>query len=86
MSYHERWDGSGYPRKLEGEQIPRFARIIAIADTYEALISERPYRPAMQPCNALKYIESKSDIEFDPTIVNVFVNQLNIEENPCYQF
>ena len=86
LSYHERWDGSGYPRKLEGEQIPRFARIIAIADTYEALISERPYRPAMQPCNALKYIESKSDIEFDPTIVNVFVNQLNIEENPCYQF
>lgn len=85
LSYHERWNGSGYPRKLVGEEIPRFSRIIAIADTYEALISERPYRPAMQPCNALKYIRSKSNIEFDPTIVNVFIEQLTIEDNPCYQ-
>lgn len=85
LSYHERWNGSGYPRKLVGEEIPRFARIIAIADTYEALISERPYRHAMQPCNALKYIESKAAIEFDPNIVNVFVMQLAIEDNPYYQ-
>ncbi len=83
LSYHERWNGSGYPRKLSGEEIPRFSRIIAVADTYEALISERPYRPAMQPCNALNYIQSKSNIEFDPNIVNVFVDQLTIEENPC---
>lgn len=81
LCYHERWNGSGYPRQLTGEEIPRFARIIAIADTYEALISERPYRPAMPPCNAIEYIKSKSDIEFDPAIVDAFVKQLAISEN-----
>ncbi len=81
LSYHEKWDGSGYPRKLRGEQIPRFARIIAIVDTYEALISERPYRRAMLPCDALEFIKSKSGIEFDPEIVKVFIRQLEQKEN-----
>ncbi len=72
--HHERWDGSGYPDGLRGEQIPLLARIIQIADIYDALISARPYKPALNPAGALKIIREETDRGWrDPEIVELFM-------------
>jgi PAS domain S-box-containing protein len=71
--HHERWDGTGYPRGLRGEQIPLAARIFAIADEWDALRSDRPYRPAWSRERALEYIREQSGGAFDPEIVDVFL-------------
>lgn len=71
--HHERWDGKGYPRGLKGEEIPVGARIIAIADVYQALISNRPYRKAYTQTKAVKIIKKNSGIQFDPRIVKIFL-------------
>ncbi len=71
--HHEKWDGSGYPRGLKGEEIPLAARIFAIVDVWDALTSDRPYRPAWTHANALNYIREQSGHYFDPKIVPVFV-------------
>lgn len=71
--YHqEHWDGSGYPKKLKGEQIPLFARIIGIADMWDALLSDRPYRPARSMVKALEVMIQNS-AWFDPQIFDVFL-------------
>ncbi|MBI5295672.1 MAG: PAS domain S-box protein [Chloroflexi bacterium] len=70
--HHEKWDGSGYPRGLAGEQIPLMARIFAVADVYEVLTSNRPYRSAWEHGKALAYIEEQSGKHFDPRVVEVF--------------
>ena len=70
--HHEKWDGSGYPRQLAGEAIPITARIFAIVDVWDALTSDRPYRPAWEPEKALDYILTQSDKHFDPKVVEVF--------------
>lgn len=70
--HHERWDGQGYPDGLKGEQIPLDARIISIADSYDAIISDRPYRKGSQPEAALAEIERCSGTQFDPQLVNEF--------------
>ena len=73
--HHEKWDGSGYPRQLKGEQIPLSARIFAIVDVYDALTSSgRPYRNAWSKEKALDYIQSQSGIHFDPQVVDAFLN------------
>lgn len=72
-SHHEKWDGSGYPDGLAGEGIPLSARIFAFADVYDALTSERPYRPAWTPADALDYIRGQSGIHFDPSITPIFI-------------
>src|SRR5690606_11526154 len=70
--HHERWDGRGYPLSLKSEQIPVFAQIVAIADTFEALTGPRPYRSAMTPIQACIYIRRESGRHFDPALVHVF--------------
>jgi len=71
--HHERWDGSGYPDGLAGEGIPLAARIVAVADVYDALISERPYKRAWPPEEAIAEIRKMSGGHFDPAIVKAFV-------------
>jgi putative nucleotidyltransferase with HDIG domain len=70
--HHERWDGSGYPVGLSGKDIPLQARIFAVADAFDALISDRPYRKHVPVDKALAYIKEKSGILFDPEIVSAF--------------
>lgn len=73
LYHHERWDGKGYPYGLRKDQIPMGARIVAIADTYQALISDRPYRPAFSKTQAIKLIKAGSGTQFDPAIVETFL-------------
>jgi putative nucleotidyltransferase with HDIG domain len=71
--HHERWNGAGYPMKLKGEEIPIAARIFAVVDVWDALISERPYKKAMSQEEALREITSQSGIQFDPVVVEAFL-------------
>jgi hypothetical protein len=71
--HHEHWDGSGYPDGLEGEQIPLAARIVAVADVFDALISERPYKKAWPPETALQEIKQIAGSHLDPQLVEAFV-------------
>ena len=71
--HHEHWDGSGYPRGLKGEQIPLAARIFAVVDVWDALISDRPYRKAWSVQKAIDYIKEQSGKHFDPEVVDVFL-------------
>jgi PAS domain S-box-containing protein/putative nucleotidyltransferase with HDIG domain len=80
--HHEKWDGSGYPQGLAGEAIPLPARIFAVVDVYDALSSERPYRPPWDRERVLQYIRNQSGIHFDPHIVAVFLQFL--ETNPGF--
>jgi hypothetical protein len=77
--HHEKWDGSGYPRGLKEKNIPLSARIFSVVDVYDALISDRPYRPAWTEEKALAYIREKSGTEFDPHVVDVFIQLINEE-------
>ncbi len=70
--HHEKWDGTGYPRGLKGEEIPIAARIFAVADVWDAITSDRPYRKGWSEEEALKYIEQQSGIYFDPRVVQEF--------------
>ncbi|MBI3943093.1 MAG: GAF domain-containing protein [Chloroflexi bacterium] len=76
-SHHERWNGSGYPRKLQGAQIPLTVRIFSIADVWDALNSDRPYRPAWPRDKALEYIHQNAGTLFDPQTVEMFINLVN---------
>ena len=71
--HHERYDGSGYPDGRSGEDIPLFARIVAVADTYIALTSERPHRIEFTQAHALAQIRGESGKAFDPSVVDAFV-------------
>ena len=73
MGHHEQWDGSGYPRGLQGKQIPLSARIVALADVYDALTSHRAYRPAVEHAEAREWIVSNYGSQFDPEVVEAFV-------------
>ena len=72
--HHEKWDGTGYPRGLEGEQIPLSARLFAIVDVWDALSSDRPYRPAWSPERVLDYLRTESGRHFDPHVVAAFIH------------
>jgi PAS domain S-box-containing protein len=71
--HHEKWDGSGYPRGLKGEEIPIGARIFAIVDVYDALTSDRAYRPAWTQKDTLSYIHEQKGMHFDPALVDLFL-------------
>jgi PAS domain S-box-containing protein len=70
--HHEKWDGTGYPRGLKGEQIPLAARIFAVMDVWDALLSDRPYRAAWPEEKALEYIREQAGKHFDPQVVKAF--------------
>ena len=74
LHHHEAWDGSGYPHGLQGEAIPLGSRIFAVADTLDAMTSDRPYRPAMPFAAARQEIEKFSGRQFDPQIVEIFLS------------
>lgn len=80
LYHHERWDGKGYPSGIRGEEIPVGARIIALADVYQALTSDRPYRKAFSKREALKIIKEGSGTQFDPHIVDIFLKILGKEK------
>lgn len=71
--HHEKWDGTGYPRGLAGQAIPLEARIMSVADMYDALVSDRPYKKAWSHEQAVHEILSKRDTQFDPAIVDIFI-------------
>lgn len=71
--HHEKWDGSGYPRELKGNQIPLAARIFAVVDVFDALTSDRPYRRAWSVHQALEYIRAEKGGHFDPAVIDVFM-------------
>jgi len=71
--HHERWDGSGYPHKLKGEDIPLFARFFAVVDVWDALSSDRPYRRGMPPSEVIDYLQKEAGRLFDPDIVQKFL-------------
>ena len=74
--HHERWDGKGYPEGLHGEVIPLSARIMAVADVFDALTSPRVYKPAFPIEKALSIIEEGKGVQFDPKCVEVFMESL----------
>ena len=73
-SHHEHWDGAGYPRRLRGEQIPRAARIFAVADAFDAMTNDRPYRAARKAELALAEIERCEGTQFEPVVVEAFLS------------
>jgi putative two-component system response regulator len=73
-SHHEKWDGSGYPRGLKGNEIPLQGRLMAIADVYEALVSNRPYRKALSHEEAVSLIARDSGKHFDPALIDLFIS------------
>jgi putative two-component system response regulator len=72
LSHHERWDGTGYPQELAGEEIPGVARITAVADVFDALSSNRPYKKAFSLERSAEIIGESSGSHFDPEIVRAF--------------
>ncbi|MGI6662296.1 MAG: HD-GYP domain-containing protein [Bacillota bacterium] len=70
--HHERWDGSGYPRGLRGEKITGYARVTAVCDAFDAMTSDRPYKAAKHPLEALSFIVANSGVLFDPRVVGAF--------------
>jgi putative two-component system response regulator len=73
LMHHERWDGSGYPHGIEGEDIPLVARICAVCDVFDALISTRPYKRPWPVADALAEIERQAGTHFDPRLARLFV-------------
>ncbi len=71
-SSHERWDGTGYPDRLAGQDIPVGARVVAVADAFSAMTSERPYSPAATPASALTELRRCASTQFDPVVVEAF--------------
>ncbi|MOA29312.1 Cyclic di-GMP phosphodiesterase response regulator RpfG [compost metagenome] len=80
-SHHEKWDGSGYPDQLAGEQIPLLARITAVADVYDALTSSRSYRKALSHEAAMDMIKQQSGLHFDPRCVEAWVRLVREQPN-----
>jgi len=78
LHHHEKFQGGGYPKGLKGHAIPLFARIVAIADVYDALTSPRPFRPQIYPYDAIRILLSNTENQFDPEILAVFVRRMSI--------
>ncbi len=79
--HHEKWDGSGYPRGLKGEEIPLSARIFSVVDVWDALLSDRPYRVAWPLEKVKEYIQSRSGTEFDPHVVDCFLKIIDEQKS-----
>ena len=83
LYHHERWDGHGYPSGKAGEEIPIEARVLAIADAFDAMTSDRPYRRALSRADALAEVERCAGTQFDPEIARVFVGLFAESELPA---
>ena len=81
--HHERFDGKGYPRGIHGEHIPLHARIIAVADSFDAMTSDRPYRTAFSRDTALVELEANKGTQFDPRIADTFIEMM-IDSPDCF--
>jgi PAS domain S-box-containing protein/putative nucleotidyltransferase with HDIG domain len=79
--HHERWDGSGYPQGLKGEEIPLFARLFAVVDVWDALSSDRPYRKRLPPQDVADYLREEAGRLFDPYIVEKFLALITLQQN-----
>jgi two-component system response regulator RpfG len=77
LNHHERFDGSGYPNGISGKDIPLVARIVSVADVYDALISQRPYKPSWSPADAQDYLHKHAGSQFDPICVEAFFERLD---------
>ena len=77
LCHHERWDGKGYPQGLTGEDIPLLSRILAVADAYDAMTSDRTYRKAMLGEHAINEIIENSGTQFDPGVVETFLKLMS---------
>ncbi|TET08029.1 diguanylate cyclase, partial [Candidatus Aerophobetes bacterium] len=77
LHHHERWDGTGYPQGLKGEEIPLGARIIGLADAYDAMSVERPYRGSLKPQEVVEEIKKLAGSQFDPTLVEIFAKTIS---------
>ncbi len=75
LTHHERWDGSGYPRGLKGEEIPLTGRIVALVDVYDALTTPRPYKEPLDNIEGLQIIQQASGTLFDPQLVSIFTRK-----------
>ncbi|NJN67537.1 MAG: GAF domain-containing protein [Chloroflexaceae bacterium] len=78
--HHEKWNGTGYPRRLKGEDIPLIARIFAVVDVWDALCFDRPYRRSWKKCQVCDYIRERAGTEFDPQVVEVFLQMVREQE------
>ncbi len=76
LTHHEKWDGSGYPKGLKGEEIPQVGRIVAICDVFDALTSIRPYKRAWSFEDALAHIKKQRDYHFDPEMTPLFLDMV----------
>ncbi|MDP3041586.1 MAG: HD domain-containing phosphohydrolase [Candidatus Omnitrophota bacterium] len=86
LYHHERYDGLGYSAGLKGKEIPLGARIIAVADVYQALISDRPYRKAYSKKDALEIIKESTGTHLDPDVVKVFLANLGSEKSGAKKY
>ena len=77
LNHHEKWDGSGYPQGLKGEEIPMTARIMALVDAFDSMLCKRPYREKLPMQKALDYIQQESGRHFQPDLVELFVKNLD---------
>lgn len=80
LSHHEKWDGTGYPNGLAGEEIPLLARIISAVDSHDVMVNDRPYHKAMPEEDAIEELKRCAGTQFDPNVVQAFVNLLEREE------
>lgn len=78
LTHHEKWDGSGYPNGLKGKDIPLVGRVSALADVFDALTSERPYKKAWSTDDAIEFIKDNSGSHFDPDLVDYFIQNLDL--------
>lgn len=85
-SHHEKWNGNGYPDHLSGETIPLAARIVALVDVYDALLSKRTYKPAMSRDQALSILQTESGKHFDPVLVGIFLDNIDKIQDIYDQF
>lgn len=76
LTHHEKWDGSGYPRQMKGEDIPLLSRIISVVDAYDAMVNDRPYRKALTQEAAIEELQNNAGTQFDPKIVDVFIHKV----------
>ena len=76
LTHHEKWDGSGYPRGMKGENIPLTGRIVALADVFDALTTKRCYKPAFSLEESMKIIKEGTGRHFDPQVVQAFNNSI----------